>query len=405
MSMEMADAPIFDPKKEIDDSLRIYAFCMRRIGLSSDSSGTAVSYVLQQLMFAASVCGICYHVFSEIVFIGLTLAHSPKVQDVVPLFHTFGYGALSIAKVFVLWYKKDVFKQLMNELATIWPAPPLDDEHQLIKDKSLTALGIAHRWYFFVNLAGVWFYNITPIGIYLHQLFLGQNAEIGFVWVSWYPFDKHQPVAHVFVYIFEIFAGQTCVWIMVGTDLLFSGMASHIGMLLKLLQRRLETVAKVDRTDEENYNEILENIKLHQRLIRYCNDLEVAFSLSNLVNIVLSSVNICCVVFVIVLLEPFVAVSNKLFLGSALLQIGMICWYADIIYHANADVAVAAYNSGWYRTSPRCRRALLFLIKRSQKPIAFTAMGFTDINLVTYSSILTRSYSYFALLYTMYSED
>ncbi|XP_060810426.1 odorant receptor 4 isoform X2 [Amyelois transitella] len=299
----------------------------------------------------------------------------------------------------------DVFKQLMGELATIWPAPPLDPEHQLIKDNSLSALRIAHRWYFFMNVAGVWFYNVTPIGVYLYALLMDQEATIGFVWVSWYPFDKHKPFAHFAVYLFEIFAGQTCVWIMVGTDLLFSGMASHIGMLLKLLQRRLEIVATTAKTDEDNYQEILENIKLHQRLIRYCNDLEVAFSLSNLVNIVLSSVNICCVVFVIVLLEPFLAVSNKLFLGSALIQVGMICWYADIIYYANADVAVAAYNSGWYRTNPRCRRALLFLIKRSQKPIAFTAMGFTDINLVTYSSILTRSYSYFALLYTMYSDN
>lgn len=33
---------------------------------------------------------------------------------------------------------------------------------------------------------------------------------------------------------------------------------------------------------------------------RYCNDLEEAFTIVNLINVVLSSVNICCVVFVIV---------------------------------------------------------------------------------------------------------
>lgn len=50
-----------------------------------------------------------------------------------------------IAKVGVLWYKKDVFKRLLNELAEIWPVQPLDTEFQEIKDKSLTALRIAHR--------------------------------------------------------------------------------------------------------------------------------------------------------------------------------------------------------------------------------------------------------------------
>nr|ARO70237.1 Odorant Receptor 25 [Dendrolimus punctatus] len=378
---------------------------MRRIGLSFIKPKSASAYFIQKLMFALSVFSICYHVFSEIAYIGLTLSNSPRVEDVVPLFHTFGYGALSIAKVFSLWYKKDVFGQLLDELATIWPVPPLDDESQIIKRKSLDALRFAHRWYFAMNLSGVWFYNLTPVIIYFYRQWQGREECMGYVWVSWYPFDKHGMIAHVAVYIFEMFAGQTCVWIMVGTDLLFSGMASHIGLLLKLLKRRLESIATQEQSQEEYYLEIKESIKLHQRLITYCNDLEDAFSLSNLVNIILSSLNICCVVFVIMLLEPVMAISNKLFLGSALIQIGMLCWYADDIFHANADIAEAAYSSGWYRTNPRCRRALLFLIRRSQKPISFTAMNFTNISLVTYSAILTKSYSYFALLYTIYKKN
>ncbi|XP_013166614.1 PREDICTED: odorant receptor 4-like [Papilio xuthus] len=401
----MADFNKERAKNEIAESLSLSTFCMQRIGFSFNRTNRFVSYYTQKLMFILSVCGICYHVFSEMVFIGLTLWNSPRVENVVPLLHTFGYGALSITKVFVLWYKKDVFGQLLNELADIWPMSPLEEDAQNIKNKSLSALRIAHQWYFWLNVSGVWFYNLTPIGVYFFRIWRGQHAEIGFVWMSWYPFDKQQPIAHIAVYIFEMFAGQTCVWIMICTDLLFSGMASHIGMLLRLLQRRLETLAIVCRTDDEYYKEILSNIKLHQQLIRYCNNLEEAFSVVNLINIVLSSINICCVVFVIVLLEPFMAVSNKLFLGSALIQIGVLCWYADDIYHANAKVASSAYNSFWYKTSPRCRRTLLFLIKRSQKPIAFTAMKFTNISLVTYSAILTRSYSYFALLYTMYRDN
>ncbi|XP_072935057.1 odorant receptor 4-like [Epargyreus clarus] len=373
-------------KREIDESLKLSIFCMKRIGLTFDKPKTTSSYLKQQIIFVLSALCICYHVFSELVHICLTVSNSPRVEDVVPLFHTFGYGALSIAKVFVLWYKKNVFGQLLEELSGIWPMPPLNEDAQAIKDKSLAALRIGHQWYFAINILGVWFFNLTPILLYFYRSWQGQDAHIGFVWVSWYPFDKHQPVAHVAVYIFEIIAGQTCVWIMVSTDLLFSGMASHIGLLLRILQRRLESLALTEKTDDEHYQDLVQCIKLHQRLISYCNDLEEAFSLVNLINYVLSSINICCVLFVIVLLEPLMAISNKLFLMSALIQIGTLCWYADDIFHANADVALAAYKSGWYRTSPRCRRTLLFLIRRSQKPIAFTAMNFTIISLVTYSA-------------------
>ncbi|KAI8429745.1 hypothetical protein MSG28_000298 [Choristoneura fumiferana] len=326
-----------EARGEINATLSLCLFCMRWIGLSFDPPANARAYMRQKLMFIVSVCAIVYHVFSEIVYIGLTVSNSPRVEDVVPLFHTFGYGALR---------------------------------------------------YFAMNMGGVLFYNVTPICVYFYELWIGQNAKVGFVWVSWYPFDKYQPINHIFVYIFEIFAGQTCVWIMLCTDLLFSGLASHIALLLRLLHSRLETLAETEKTNEEYYQEIIGNIKLHQRLIRYCNDLEEAFTIVNLVNVVLSSVNICCVVFVIVLLEPFVAVSNKLFLGAALIQIGMLCWYADDIFHSNAEVALAVYKSGWYRTDPRCRRALIFLIRRSVQHL-----------------ILTRSYSYFALLYTMYNNN
>ncbi|XP_039745367.1 odorant receptor 4-like [Pararge aegeria] len=400
----MEESTMKAAKQEIERSLKIVLFSMQRIGFSFDKPKNAAAYLLQKIILVVSVCGICLHVFSELAYILFTFASSPSIEDVVPLFHTFGYGALSVAKIFAFWYKKSVFGELVDELAGIWPMPPLSDDAQEFKDKSLTALRISHRWYFGVNIMGVWFYNLTPIITYFYRIWQDQDAVIGFVWASWYPFDKHQPIAHIACYLFEMYAGVACVWIMVSSDLLFSGMASHIALLLRILQWRLESFASTEKTDDENYEEIRSNIQLHQRLISYCNRLEEAFSLVNLINIVMSSINICCVVFVIVLLEPVLAISNKLFLASILIQVGAMCWYADDILHANGNISAAVYNSGWYKTSPRCRRSLLFIILRSQKPIAFTAMKFTNISLKTYSSILTRSYSYFALLYTMYSE-
>ncbi|XP_041974143.1 odorant receptor 4-like [Aricia agestis] len=393
-----------EARREIDESFKLCLFSMKFIGLSFTKPASNEAYLVQKMIVLISVCSICYHVFSEVMNIIFTFANSPKVEEVVPLFHVLGYGALSIFKMSVMWYQKDVFNRLIEELSSIWPMPPMNEESQRIKEKSLSALRVRHLGYYYVNLYGVWFYNITPIFVFLHERFQGMETKFGFVWTSWYPFDKHQPFAHFMVYLFEIYAGVTCVWIMVASDLLFSGLASHIGLLLRILQRQLESLGTTRKTEDEQYNDIKSSIKLHQRLISYCMSIEEAFSFVNLINISMSSVNICCVVFVIVLLEPMMSVSNKLFLMSQLLQTGVLCWYADDIINANARIAVGAYNSRWYEMSPRCRRALRFLILRAQKPIAFTAMKFTNISLVTYSSILMRSYSYFTLLYTMYRD-
>lgn len=91
----MSEATLAEAKREIAESLTLNTFCMRRIGLSFEEPKNASSYLAQKFMLVLSVMSICYHVFSEIVYIGLTLSNSPRVEDVVPLFHTFGYGALS----------------------------------------------------------------------------------------------------------------------------------------------------------------------------------------------------------------------------------------------------------------------------------------------------------------------
>ncbi|NP_001292437.1 uncharacterized protein LOC105398380 [Plutella xylostella] len=394
-------------KAEILQSLNLSIFSMRQFGLSFDKPPNRRAFIKQKLILYLCFFGISYHIFSDIVNIGVTLATTPRVEFVVPLFHTFGYGALSSFKLWSVWYKKDVFEQRIADLVDIWPVPPLAPELQAIKDKSLLALRIAHRFFFGLNVSAVWIFNLTPVMIYVYESWWQgrPDAVVGFPWTCWYPFDKWDPTNHVFVYLFEILSGVTCVWAMSASDLMLTGMASHICMLLRILHQRLTSLAASEQPPPDHYRDIVSCIKLHQRLIVYCNDLEEAFSIVNLVNIVLSSINICCVVFVIVLLEPLSALSNKMFLGAALIQVGVICWYADDIYHANSAVAAAAYSCQWHKTSPSCQRALMFLIKRSQKPIALTAMNFTNINLTTFSSILYKSYSYFALLYTMYKEN
>lgn len=91
----MSELTLAGAKREIAETLTLNTFCMNRIGLSFEEPKSATSYFLQKCMLILSVASICYHVFSEIAYIGLTLSNSPRVEEVVPLFHTFGYGALS----------------------------------------------------------------------------------------------------------------------------------------------------------------------------------------------------------------------------------------------------------------------------------------------------------------------
>lgn len=79
-----------------------------------------------------------------------------------------------------------------------------------------------------------------------------------------------------FIILFLLFLGLTSVCCMLGSDLLFMTMASHISMLLRLLQEQLRRLGNTEATDDlptnsghdDGYKDIVVVVKIHQRLIR-----------------------------------------------------------------------------------------------------------------------------------------
>ncbi|XP_072935448.1 odorant receptor 4-like [Epargyreus clarus] len=402
-------------QNEIHKTLSFCDFCTRKVGLSfiDVAPKSLIRKIGVNLWLLLSAIVLFLMSAGEVGYVTNKLMTSSSVEEFVSSLHIVGYDTMSFGKLLTIWYKREVFKHLLKDLEDIWPVSVQDKEAAEIKRERLSALRIGQFWYAFWNILGVWLYNLTPIIVYLYRKIEGKSASLGYIWLLSYPFDKTKPGYHEFAFFFEAYGGVVSVWCMIGSDMLFMTMASHISMLLQILQvkiRRLGTLqtgigGKLASGEMQDcYSEIVSVVKIHQRLIRYGNDLEDAFSVVNLINVLLSSVNICCVVFNI-LLDPWMAMSNKFFLGAALTQVGILCWYADEIYTSSSGVGDAVHESGWYNTNIRCRRTLLLLMQRSQKPLYFTALKFRSITMSTYSSILTTSYSYFTLLYTVYRSD
>ncbi|XP_041973673.1 odorant receptor 4-like [Aricia agestis] len=399
-------------RQEIHLSLRLTNFCTRKIGLSfiDEEPKSFVKRFRSNLLFVISALSIGLLVVGEILEVIYKLNSSSSVEVFVSKLHIVGYGIMSSGKFLTLWHKQATFRNLLTELAELWPIEEEDEDAVRIKRQKLARLRVVQFCYALWNIMGVIHYNSTPVALYYYNQYRGEPAPLGFIWEVWYPFDKTKPVCKVFALTFEVFAGVVGVWSMLGSDIIFMTMSSHISMLLELLQlkiRRLglpNTDPSSQNTQIDCYNEIKNIIKIHQRLISYGNALEDTFSVVNLINVLLSSINICCVAFNI-LLEPLVEMSNKLFLGAALTQVGILCWYADEITTASTGIGHAAYQCGWFHITVKCRRALLVLLQRSQKPLHFTAYKFSAITMSTYSSIIANSYSYFTLLYTMYRSN
>ncbi|XP_049888055.1 odorant receptor 4-like [Pectinophora gossypiella] len=405
-------------RREVYETLKLCNFCSRCIGISfiDDPPRTFMGKLKITALYIFSISALVGLIAGEFTYVLSLLVGSTSVAEFVASLHIVGYGIMGLCKCLILWLKRPVFRQVVNELVKLWPVNVEDEEGAALKRRSVNALRLGQLSYMIWNVAGCAMYAVTPVMLHVYRLIRNVPSDLGYVWAATYPFDKTKPGYHEFIFVYEAFSGLVSVWGMLGSDMMFTTMASNITMLLRFLQIKIRNLG-INKlgptpvlTDDKSTNidcfdEIVSVIKIHQRLISYKDDLEEVFSMVNLINVLLSSINICCVVFNIVLLEPWMDMSNKLFLGAALTQVGILCWYADDIYKASIGVAAAVYECRWYRSNIRCRRLLLLLLQRSQKPLYFTALKFRNITMNTYTSILTTSYSYFTLLYTMYDKQ
>ncbi|CAH2267143.1 jg2881 [Pararge aegeria aegeria] len=210
-------------KREIHETLKLCNFCTRKIGISfiDEKPSTVIWKVWKQLWFLGSAVVLFLKLSGQVNYVVNKLVTSSSVVDFVASLHIVGYDTMRYA---------------------------------------------------FWNILGVWLYNLTPIVIYIYHKIQGAPAHLGYIWHLSYPFDKTQPVYHELAFVFEVYAGVVSVWSMLGSDILFMTMASHISMLLRLLQLDIRRLA-VQHSNEKKiqpidcYENIVSVIKIHQRLI------------------------------------------------------------------------------------------------------------------------------------------
>ncbi|XP_068909852.1 odorant receptor Or2-like [Tenebrio molitor] len=61
-------------------------------------------------------------------------------------------------------------------------------------------------------------------------------------------------------------------------------------------------------------------------------------------------------------------------------------------------VTDAIYMGKWYNYDMTCRKALIVLMERSKRPMVVTAGKILDLSLISFTTILRRSYSLLAVL-------
>ncbi|XP_063912174.1 odorant receptor Or1-like [Zophobas morio] len=233
----------------------------------------------------------------------------------------------------------------------------------------------------------------------------------------WLPFDALSgPRVYYPVYVFLVIGVSYAAYSSGAIDPLIAGLACHATGQIRVLKDNLqylneyageELTRRNYRHDEGNilksriiYNKIKECVDHHDAILEFVKFYEKSFSLSVFSQFMGSIFVICVTCLQLSMVDPltFGFVSLIIYLTTMLSEIFLYCYFGSILIDESNSLTDAIYMGEWYTYDIKARRSLITLMERSKRPMVVTAGKILDLSLVTFTTIIRRSYSLLAVL-------
>uniref|UniRef100_A0A1A9UV33 Odorant receptor n=1 Tax=Glossina austeni TaxID=7395 RepID=A0A1A9UV33_GLOAU len=221
--------------------------------------------------------------------------------------------------------------------------------------------------------------------------------------LRWENSDQH-PIGFAIAYIFQVFWTCHALLSIVCMDNLACGIFLQTALNLKILCIRFREISAQNVEERESLDELKSLIKIHQYIINLIENINACYYLNYVAQMGASTFMICLTAFEALLAQdrPMIAIKFEIYMLSAFLQLLYWCCAGNLVFFESLNVADAAYEIPlWYTRSKEFKMTVAFLIRRAQKPLQFRPSPLYGFNIKTFTSILSTSYSYFALLCTM----
>nr|QJX74345.1 odorant receptor 68 [Ceracris kiangsu] len=168
----------------------------------------------------------------------------------------------------------------------------------------------------------------------------------------------------------------------------------------------------MDRDDarSELYSALARNIKHHQVIITYINDLEVVLSTSIYVLLLTNALNVCLHSFGLVALFQEGATSSTVVkeiisFVSFLAQTGLFCFFGQLIIDQADQLQFSAFSCDWPNADEAFRRSLRIFMVRATCPLKVTVGKLVELSSNTFLQAVNASYTIFNMLFNLQTSD
>ncbi|XP_020799440.1 odorant receptor 85c-like [Drosophila serrata] len=366
------------------------------------ASSPRKSSVWANILFWTNVINLSVIVFGEFLYLGVAYSDG-KLIDAVTVMSYIGFVFVGMSKMFFIWWKKPDLSDLVAELEHIYPQGKVQEKEYRLESYLRSSSRISFTYALLYSVL-IWTFNLFSIMQFLvYELWLkirvvGQTLP----YLMYFPWNWEGSWRYYVLLFCQNLAGHTSAAGQISTDLLLCAVATQVVMHFDHLARVMEN-RDLSGSWAEDTRFLVDMVRYHQRILRLTDVLNDIFGIPLLLNFMVSTFVICFVGFQMTVgVPPDIMIKLSLFLFSSLSQVYLICHYGQLIADASSGLAIAAYKQNWNHADVRYRRALVFLIGRSQRTTHLKATVFMNITRATMTELLQISYKFFALLRTMY---
>ncbi|XP_059623000.1 odorant receptor 4-like [Phlebotomus argentipes] len=340
----------------------------------------------------------------------MTIRKSVSIWEILSQCLVGTYFISSMMKIFIMLYYRDELASMIALLQSLWPRKVHTSAEKDIVEDYMT---YNTKWisrYAYLSVSCFFCVNTTPLLIWFFGVLSGEMAKRSLPYVTWSTAsEKHTDVTYPLAYFYLFYGSHVGSVGTICFDSLFCVLLSHICLHYKLLGVEMEnTVDATESTEDANEEASEERLKKciakHQMLMELRSQMDKIFTDVIFVNFAMSTVNICIVGFLFGIQTGLGKLRFVMMLMVLLAQIFLLCWYGQELVDNSQAISDAAYECKWYASSRKFRKLLLNVLHHTQIPQKLVAMHFWDITLQSFTNLVSASWSYFALLNTIYGD-
>ncbi|XP_036320288.1 odorant receptor 7a-like [Rhagoletis pomonella] len=172
---------------------------------------------------------------------------------------------------------------------------------------------------------------------------------------------------------------------------------------IQLLANRIARLGYDEKKSaDDNYNELLECIVMHQQILGIAGIVGDVISVTVFTQFFLAAAILgVTMINIVIFADLSTKIASVTYYLGVLLQTSATCYHASFLLDDCDDLCQAIFNCNWFTQNKRFNNLLIYFLHRSQYSIRFFGMKLVPINLATNLSVAKFSFTLYTFIQKM----